>query len=68
MGERNIAAEVLKGLREIREHCAGKRTLHMIRVQAEPLASLTPGRIARISTKACTRSSSTIRRRDPRKG
>ena len=48
MGERNIAAEVLKGLNEIREHCAGKRTLHTIRVQAEPLTSLTPGMIAKV--------------------
>lgn len=48
MGERNIAAEVLKGLREIREHRAGERTLHTIRVQARPLADLTPGMTARI--------------------
>ena len=48
MGERNIAAEVLRGLREIREHRAGERALHTIRVQAKPLADLTPGMIARI--------------------
>ena len=32
MTERNIAAEVLKGLREIREHRAGRRTLKTVRV------------------------------------
>ena len=48
MGERNIAAEVLRGLREIREHRAGERTLHTIQVQAKPLADLTPGMTARI--------------------
>ena len=32
MTERNIAAEVRKGLREIREHRAGRRTLKTIRV------------------------------------
>lgn len=48
MGERNIAAEVLRGLCEIREHRAGECTLHTIRVQAKPLADLAPGMIARI--------------------
>ena len=48
MGERNIAAEVLKGLREIRKHRAGERTLHTVRVHARPLADLAPGMIARI--------------------
>ena len=48
MGERNIAAEVLKGLREIREYRTGMRTLRTIRVQAKPLVELTPDGIARI--------------------
>ena len=42
MTERNIAAEVLDGLREIREHRAGKRTLRTVRVNARPLPTLTP--------------------------
>ena len=42
MGERDIAAEVLKGLREVREHRAGKRTLRTFRVEANPLPGLTP--------------------------
>ena len=42
MTERNIAAEVLDGLREVREHRAGKRILKAIRVEPRPLAKLTP--------------------------
>ena len=42
MTERNIAAEVLEGLREIREHRAGKRTLKTVRVEPRPLPKLTP--------------------------
>ena len=42
MTERNIAAEVLDGLREIREHRAGKRTLKTVRVEPRPLPELTP--------------------------
>ena len=42
MAERDIAAEVLKGLREVREHRAGKRTLRTFRVEANPLPGLTP--------------------------
>ena len=42
MTERNIAAEVLDGLREIREHRAGKRTLKSVRVKTRPLPKLTP--------------------------
>ena len=42
MTERNIAAEVLEGLREVREHRAGKRTLKTIRVEPRPLPKLTP--------------------------
>ena len=42
MTERNIAAEVLDGLREIREHRAGKRTLRTVRVDPRPLPTLTP--------------------------
>ena len=37
MAERNIAAEVLAGLHEVREHRAGKRTLRTTRVEAKPL-------------------------------
>ena len=42
MTERNIAAEVLEGLVEVREHRAGKRTLKSVRVEARPLPELTP--------------------------
>ena len=42
MAERDIVAEVLKGLREVREHRAGKRTLRTLRVEANPLPGLTP--------------------------
>ncbi|MYA15821.1 MAG: transcriptional regulator [Gammaproteobacteria bacterium] len=41
MTERIIAAEVLDGLREIREHRAGRRTLRTVHVEARPLP-LTP--------------------------
>ena len=36
---RNIAAEVLDGLRDIREHRAGKRTLKTVRVDRGPSRS-----------------------------
>ena len=42
MTERNISAEVLDGLREIREHRAGRRTLRTTRVEPRPLPELTP--------------------------
>ncbi len=42
MNERNIAAEVLEGLREAREHRAGKLSLRTIRLP-EPLPGLSPG-------------------------
>ena len=45
MTERNIVAEVLDGLREIREHRAGKRTLKTLRVEPRPLPELTPDAI-----------------------
>ena len=48
MTERDIASEVLDGLREIREHRAGKRTLRTVRVEARPLPELTPEAIRRI--------------------
>ena len=48
MTERNIALEVLDGLREIREHRAGKRTLKTIHVKHRPLPELTPDAILRI--------------------
>lgn len=47
MADRNIAAEVLEGLREIREHRAGKRTLRTTRVP-RPLPGLSPERIRTI--------------------
>lgn len=45
MTERNIATEVLEGLREIREHHAGKVTLHTVHVEPRPLPQLTPDAI-----------------------
>ena len=48
MTERNIAAEVLDGLREIRQHREGKRTLRTIHVESRPLPELTPDAIRRI--------------------
>ena len=45
MIERNIAAEVLEGLREIREHRAGRRTLKTVHVEPRPLPDLTPDAI-----------------------
>ena len=42
MTERDIAAEVLDGLREIREHRAGRLTLRSVRVEPRPLPELTP--------------------------
>ena len=48
MSERDIVAEVLDGLHEIREHRAGKRALRETRVEAKPLAELAPGIVERI--------------------
>ena len=48
MTERNIAAEVLDGLREIRKHRKGKRTLRTVHVEIRPLPELTPDAIRRI--------------------
>ena len=48
MTERNIALEVLDGLREIGEHRAGKRTLRTVHVESRPLPELTPDAIRRI--------------------
>ena len=42
MTERNIAAEVLDGLREVGEHRAGTRTLRTAHVEPRPLPELTP--------------------------
>ena len=48
MNERNIATEVLDGLREIRDYRAGKRTLRTIQLELRPLPDLTPDAIRRI--------------------
>ena len=48
MTERNIGAEVIDGLREIREYRAGKRTLRTVQVDPRPLPELTPDAIRRI--------------------
>ena len=48
MAERNVAKEVLTGLREVREHRAGTRTLRTTRVEAKLLPTLSPAAIRRI--------------------
>ena len=45
MTERNIAAEVLDGLREIGEYRTGRRTLRTVHVEPRPLPELTPDAI-----------------------
>ena len=45
MTERNIATEVLDGLREVREHRAGRHTLRTVQVEPRPLPKLTPDAI-----------------------
>ena len=44
----DIAAEVLEGLREVRDYRAGNRTLKTVRVEPGPLPELTPDAIRRI--------------------
>ena len=48
MAERDIAAEVLQGLREVKEYRAGKANASTTRVEAKPLPGLTPELIKRI--------------------
>lgn len=48
MPERDVAAEVLRGLQEVREHRAGKRVLREIRIEPTPLPELDPGMAERI--------------------
>ncbi|MDE0167044.1 MAG: hypothetical protein OXL36_18245 [Bryobacterales bacterium] len=47
MPERNIAVEVLKGLQEVREHRAGKRTLRETRIETPPPPKPTPKTVDR---------------------
>ena len=42
MTERDIAAEVLRGLQEVREHRAGKRTLRETPIEPTPISELNP--------------------------
>ena len=48
MPERDVAAEVLRGLREVREHRVGKRVLRETRVDPTPLSELDLGMAERI--------------------
>ena len=48
MPERDVAAEVLRGLQEVREHRAGKCVLRETRVEPTPLSELDPGMAERI--------------------
>ena len=45
MIDRNIAAEVLDGLREVGEHRVGRRTLRTVHLDPRPLPELTPDAI-----------------------
>ena len=48
MPERDVAAEVIKGLEEVREHRAGKPRLRETLIEATPLPELAPEMIERI--------------------
>ncbi len=48
MTERDVAAEVLRGLQEVREHRAGERTLRETRIEPTPISDLDPELAARI--------------------
>lgn len=48
MAERDVAAEILKGLQEVREHRAGARALRETRIEATPLPELPAEMIERI--------------------
>ena len=48
MTERDIAAEVLRGLQEVREHRTGKRTLREARIDPTPIPELNPSMVARV--------------------
>ena len=48
MTERDVAAEVLRGLQEVREHRAGKRTLRETRIEPTPVSELDPELAERI--------------------
>ena len=48
MTERDVATEVLRGLREVREHRAGNRTLRETRIEPTPISDLDPELVARI--------------------
>lgn len=48
MPERDVAAEVLRGLQEVREHRARKRVLRETRIEPTPLSELDPGMRERI--------------------
>ena len=48
MTDRDVAAEVIKGLQEVREHRAGKRKLRETLITATPLSELDAEMIERI--------------------
>ena len=48
MPERDVATEVLKGLREVWEHRTGRRALRERQVEATPLPELSPEVLERI--------------------
>ncbi len=48
MTERNVAAEVIKSLQEVREHRSGKRELRETLIEATPLSALSHEMIERI--------------------
>lgn len=48
MADRNVAAEILDGLQEVRKHRSGSRALRGVRIKAVPLSELTPEMVERI--------------------
>lgn len=48
MADRDVAAEVLEGLQEVRKHRSGSRALREVRIKATPLSELTPEMTERI--------------------
>lgn len=48
MADRDVAAEILDGLQEVRKHRSGSRALREVRIKAVPLSELTPEMVERI--------------------
>lgn len=48
MADRDVVAEILAGLQEVRKHRSGSRGLREIRIKAAPLSELAPEMVDRI--------------------